>query len=131
VDEPKLPSVMVVDDDQSTLQLIARYLVTLDVNPVLAGNADEAISMLTEFSDDIKIVFLDLTMPHVDGFQLAAAIRRMQKFDKIPLVVLTARRDIEAQQSALGAGAEEVIAKPFAPKQLKNTLMKYHVIPLE
>ena len=130
MDEPMLPTVLVVDDDQPTLQLMARFLSLLEVSPVLASNADEALDMLQDAGQDIRLIFLDLTMPHVDGFELVTRIRKIAAFQTLPLVVLTGRRDMEAQRTAYAAGADEVIGKPFDPNILKHTLMKYGVIPL-
>src|SRR5690242_4342974 len=87
------PSVLCVDDDEMTLGLFGRYLEMQGLSPVLAFDGDQALSLLKDRASEIKLVFLDLALPHFDGYQVAAAITGSDQWSTIPIVVVTAHSE--------------------------------------
>jgi len=86
-----------------------------------ANNGKEALEKLELFFPNV--VLSDVMMPHMDGFELCRAIRSLNSNLKlIPIVLLTAKNDIESQRKGVAAGATDYIGKPFNGSLLKLKL---------
>jgi len=108
--------VLVVDDDEPMLKLLAEVLSGLGVQPVTMSSSVRAAKLVeTEKFDGI---FLDLLMPEMDGFALAAKIRSSQLNATVPIAVISGSTDPKARQKAHEAGAAFFLYKPFDRKQL-------------
>ena len=89
---------------------------------------DQALSILKDHTSDIKLVFLDLALPHFDGYQVAAAIMGSDQWSKIPIVVVTAHSEPWVLKNLRELGVTEVIAKPFHPKRLRDALVAHGIL---
>lgn len=110
--------VLLVDDD-ADIRFIAEIALARvgGLGVVLAGSAAEARSLLAV--DPLPdAVLLDVTMPFVDGPTLLAELRADPRYERLPVVFLTARTTLDDVQSYLGMGAAGVVAKPFDPMTL-------------
>ena len=113
--EAKL-KVLVVDDDAQMLKLLAEVLNSLGVQPVTMASSVKAAKLVeTEKFDG---VFLDLLMPEMDGFALAAKIRASGLNATVPIAVISGSTDPKARQKSHEAGAAFFLYKPFDRKQL-------------
>ena len=83
----------------------------------LAYDGREALDVL-ERERDIKIVLLDLMMPHLSGLDVLAAMRNDDRMRSLPCIILTAAGQEQQHQRALELGATEFLTKPFSPKKL-------------
>jgi CheY-like chemotaxis protein len=116
--------VLVVDDDPMSLELMKRYLPRFGVATVLlASNGAKALEMLQEHQ--IDLVILDIMMPHINGYELAALIREEPMLARIPLIAMTSQGMFEGNPQADRAGIQLVIAKPFNHCMLKEALDYY------
>lgn len=110
----RLPTktVLVVDDDESTRNLLARALGTrFRVRAV--ANAEEALEALV--SDVVPdAMVLDVMMPDMDGFQLAEHVKQDPRLKRIPIVFLTARNDPKDVVRGIQVGARSFMMKPFS-----------------
>ena len=107
------PRVLIVDDDPA-IRLICSVNLALDGYDVIeATNGQEALQLAFSSSPDLLLV--DLSMPVLDGFGLAAALRANDRTRHLPLVFLTGEIDGDTEARAYEAGAAGFFAKPFDP----------------
>lgn len=106
-------SIFIADDDVHILRLVQIQLTRAGYQVATATNGIEALQQLAERPVDLAIV--DLMMPGMDGYTLTQKIRLT--YD-IPIIILTARGQIEDKEIAFSYGADDYIVKPFEPKEL-------------
>jgi len=107
------PSIMVVDDDQEMLRILKRTLELEGYDVAIAADGSSALALLEEWKPDL--VILDIIMPGMDGFQVLDLIRQRSS---IPVIMLTARREVTTLHDALALGADDYVRKPFATREL-------------
>ena len=105
--------IMVVDDEQMVLKLLERTLKPAGYDVVLASDGNSALKLLEEHSPDL--IILDVMMPGLNGFQV---LRLMRQRSNIPVIMLTARREVGTARDALNLGADDYIRKPFYTQEL-------------
>jgi two-component system phosphate regulon response regulator OmpR len=105
--------ILVVDDDRRLRSLLQRYLTANGYHVTSASDADEAKRALESFAVDLMV--LDVMMPGQDGISLTAELRARAE---LPILLLTARGEIEDRVSGLAAGADDYLVKPFDPREL-------------
>ena len=105
--------ILIVDDDDGIRNLLKDYLSNNDYIVSTARNADEAKEKLQYLKFDI--IILDVMMPGQNGYELTKDIR---KFYKVPIILLTAKGEVENRIKGLELGADDYIGKPFEPKEL-------------
>ena len=115
------PTVLLVDDDSEILQLLNDMLGSY-YNLCFAKNGIEALDVLGNQSVDL--VVSDIMMPEMDGIELCCKIRENFDTSHLPLILLTAKAEIEDRITGLQAGADSYIPKPFHPNHLKIRIEK-------
>jgi two-component system OmpR family response regulator len=105
--------VAILDDDEDVRELLQRYLQQNGFETHGAVDAAGLFRILEEH--DIDLVVLDLMMPGEDGFQVC---RRLRASSKIPIIMLTARKDDVDRIVGLEMGADDYVTKPFNPREL-------------
>jgi len=105
--------IMVVDDDQEMLKLLNRTLELEGFDAIVVADGDSALAILEEIEPDL--VILDIMMPGLDGFQTLDLIRERSN---IPVIMLTARCEVNLLQKALALGADDYVSKPFSTRSL-------------
>ena len=106
-------TVLIVEDDPNTVELVALYL-RRDGHKVLSAmNGVEGLQLAREGHPDI--VVLDLMLPGLDGFEVC---RELRKDSDVPIVMLTARVAEEERLAGLELGADDYVTKPFSPREL-------------
>lgn len=115
--------ILVVDDDDGIRNLLKDYLVNNNYIVSTAENAEQAKNKLEYLKFDI--IILDVMMPGQNGYDLTKEIKNQMK---IPIVLLTAKGEVENRIKGLELGADDYIGKPFEPKELllriKNIINK-------
>jgi len=106
-------SIMVIDDDPEMLQLLRRTFEMEGYDAILAADGTSAMMLLRDCKPDL--IILDIMMPGPDGYMVLERIR--QSYD-IPVIMLTAKRDVTSLQKALALGADDYVKKPFRPLEL-------------
>ena len=115
--------IMVVDDEPDILFTVGQVLETIGYEIIKAKDGKECIEKLNELSEIPDLVLLDIMMPEVSGWDVAAKIKENPAWKEIPIVFLTAKGDI----MSIGMGnltAEDYIVKPFDIKDLKERVNK-------
>ena len=123
MERPPLQRILFVEDDPDIQVVATMALESLGGFQVLAcSSGAEALDRYAEFAPDL--VLLDVMMPKMDGPATLEALRRLPAFQETPVVFMTAR--VQAHEVALyrELGAAEVIAKPFDPMTLADTVRR-------
>ena len=115
--------VMIVDDEPDMVELIASMLKHLGHVVSTAYSGEEALTKLETEKPDL--ILLDIMMPGLDGIQVCGIIKRNPKTSKIPVVMVTARRDKDAYTRSMNTGANLFINKPFMPMDLLKPLKDF------
>ena len=122
--------ILIVDDDDRIRSLLKDYLSENSYIVSTAENADQAKERLEYIKFDI--IILDVMMPGQNGYELTKEIK---KKIKIPIILLTAKGEVENRIKGLELGADDYIGKPFEPKELllriKNIINKNTQIDLK
>ena len=105
--------ILVVDDDDGIRNLLKDYLFNNNYIVSTAENGDQAKKKLEYFKFDI--IILDVMMPGQSGYELTEEIK---KNIKVPIILLTAKGEVENRIKGLELGADDYIGKPFEPKEL-------------
>ncbi len=105
--------ILVVDDDDRIRDLLKDYLKDNNYIVSTAENAEQAKIKLEYLKFDI--IILDVMMPGINGYELTQDIKRKIK---VPIILLTAKGEVENRIKGLELGADDYIGKPFEPKEL-------------
>ncbi|MFI5168630.1 MAG: response regulator transcription factor, partial [Thermoanaerobaculales bacterium] len=105
--------VLVVDDDLMIAQLVEKYLQRAGYRVAIARDGLAALRMIRELSP--ALVVLDLMLPELDGKSVARAAREETE---VSIIMLTALGSTTQRVAGLEAGADDYLAKPFAPSEL-------------
>lgn len=105
--------ILAVDDDRDLLEMIEIILSGHDWTVTTAQDGPSAVTAFEATAPDL--VLLDVMLPGFDGVEVA---RRIRARSEVPIVMLTARSDTTDVVAGLAAGADDYIAKPFAPQEL-------------
>ena len=105
--------ILIVDDDDRIRDLLKDYLINNNYIISTAENAEEAKEKLKFIKFDILI--LDVMMPGQSGYELTEEIK---KTIQVPIILLTAKGEVENRIKGLELGADDYIGKPFEPKEL-------------
>ncbi|MFP4556576.1 MAG: ATP-binding protein [Bacteroidales bacterium] len=119
----KLPEslrVLAVDDDPTGQLLILEMLKTLGLKPIVLGNPKEALRQIKRSNYDV--IFTDIQMPGISGYDLITAIRKMRK-QKEPVVIALTANSVSSNPSQYpDAGFDEVLIKPINEVEIYNVL---------
>lgn len=108
-------NVLIVDDNLQILRLL-KDLLSKKYNVISCNRGEKALTILT--NQKIDLVISDVIMPEMNGFELCKRIKRKIESSHIPVILLTAKGEIEEQIEGLEAGADVYLPKPFHPDHL-------------
>ena len=111
----KQMKVMVVDDERAVRESLRRALELEGYEIALAADGREALGRL-EQNGRVDAVILDVLMPGLDGLEVCRRLRRSGS--RVPVLMLTARDEVENRVAGLDAGADDYVTKPFALEEL-------------
>ena len=111
----KAVKILVVDDERAVRESLRRALELEGYEIELAADGQEALYRLDSDAQPDALV-LDVLMPGVDGLEVARTIRRSG--NRVPILMLTARTQVEDRVEGLDAGADDYVTKPFALEEL-------------
>ncbi|MBF0476641.1 MAG: two-component system response regulator [Deltaproteobacteria bacterium] len=109
--------VLVVDDEDRNLRLMEAMLIPLGYKVYLAANGEAALSGVKDNPPDV--ILLDIMMPKMDGFEVTRRIKSDEETRFIPIVMVTALKDVEDRVRALEAGADDFLTKPVDKVELR------------
>lgn len=105
-------TILVVDDDKKIVDLVVIHLSRAGFTVEKAYNGIEALKRIEDTVPSLAIV--DVMMPEMDGYTLTTHLRKME----IPVLLLTAKGELEDKEKGFLAGSDDYVVKPFEPKEL-------------
>ncbi|MGN0961287.1 MAG: hybrid sensor histidine kinase/response regulator [Christensenellales bacterium] len=128
--EKILPSkkILLVEDNDLNIEVAKTLLESLDHNVVTCKNGQEAINTFLKQNDDyFDIIFMDIRMPVMDGYQTSSAIRNLtiKNSKTIPIIAMTADAFVENIYLAKKSGMNDFLPKPISINEIKRILTKY------
>lgn len=114
--EEKVPSILVVDDLRSNLDLLEAIFQKEGFKVYTALGAKEALEKFDSYNLDLAVV--DVMMPGMDGFELCVRLKSQSKRNYFPVILLTALNDRKSKIKGLESGADDFISKPFDVAEL-------------
>jgi CheY-like chemotaxis protein len=128
----KIYPVLVVEDVAQTAEIVRAGLVTLGCDVTIAVDGGNAVACASE--REFKLIFMDLRMPVMDGFEASRRIRDANTASlniHTPIVALSGEVSRENVHECLDAGMNDYLPKPVGPDQLLQKLVKWKVLPQE
>ena len=108
--------ILVVDDEKDLSALVSLHMKMAGFEVLTANNGEKALDLSREEKPDL--IILDLMLPKIDGWQVCEQLRQNAATKDIPVIMLTARTQIEDKLKGFEAGADDYVTKPFSPREL-------------
>ena len=113
-------NVLVVDDDREIVDSISIFLSGEGYKALKAYDGIEALDILSE--NEVHLMILDIMMPKLDGIELTRRIRQNERTSHIPIILLTAKTDMDSKLECLRIGANDYLTKPFSMVYLETRI---------
>ena len=115
--------ILVVDDSNTIRRSAEIFLKTGKYEVVLAEDGFDALAKVSDYHPDL--IFCDILMPRLDGYQTCAIIKRNPKFANVPVVMLSSKDGVFDKARGRMAGAQDYLTKPFSKDQLLKAVEQY------
>jgi len=116
-------NVLVVEDNLVNQKYIGKLLDKWKVNFHFADDGLDAVSRILE--QNYSLIFMDIQMPNMDGYQATRVIRGYEKYSETPIIALSASTLVSSKEEAKESGMTDFLSKPFNPSQLGDVMDKY------
>ncbi len=117
-----MATVLVVDDDPVIRRLLIQVLQRADHAVMTAEHGGEGLQRLEEALVDLVVV--DLSMPEMDGMEMLRRVRSTNKFQNLPVIMLTASGQERDAETAKEVGVNEFLTKPFSSRELRDAVSR-------
>ncbi len=117
------PRILIVDDSSSVRNFVSNVLEKQGYTTLKSSNGAAAIEVIE--NDIVDLVITDLEMPKMHGFALITLIRQQEKFNKLPVVILTGKTGQQQRRKGKELGANAFIVKPFKENDLLNVIADF------
>ena len=115
--------VLVVDDSNTIRRSAEIFLKQGGHEVLLADDGFDALSKINDYQPDL--VFCDILMPRLDGYQTCAIIKRNARFSSIPVVMLSSKDGVFDKARGRMVGSQEYLTKPFTKDQLLHAVQQF------
>ena len=112
--------ILIVDDDANTLEILRRWLAREGYTTVSADNGPACLEALSK--ERVDVIVLDVMMPGMDGLEVCERLRDNPSWRSIPVMLLTAKDDIETRSRGMLLGVSEYLTKPVNKHELFGRL---------
>ena len=113
--------ILIIEDDEAIARVLQRGLRAHGHQTVLAETGEDGVLLATD--ETVELIILDISLPGLNGHQVLERIRGTRS--RLPVLMLTARSDLDSKVKALNAGADDYLTKPFAFEEL---LARIHAV---
>jgi two-component system chemotaxis response regulator CheY len=125
-----MSKVLVVDDSRTIRTILRRILAEMGYEVCEAGNGLEALQIIESDRTGFTLVLADWNMPEMNGFDLLKRLRQKPELSSMSVVMVTTEAEMGHMASALEAGANEYVMKPFTKDILKQKLEMIGISPV-
>lgn len=108
--------ILIVDDDFDTLHMVGKMLERHGFNIAAANNGEKAIQLAQ--SEQPDLIILDVMMPGMDGYEVTRQLRSVESTAFIPIILFTAKAQVDDKLEGFEAGADDYLTKPTHPAEL-------------
>jgi len=108
--------ILIVDDDPHAVEILTRMLVREGYSCVSAPSGPAALEKLRQ--QPVDVILLDVMMPEMDGLQVCERLRADAALREIPVILLTAKDDMETRSRGMALGVSEYLTKPVNKREL-------------
>ena len=115
--------VMVIDDSNTIRRIAETFLKASGCAVILAENGFDALSKIS--SEHPQIIFVDIMMPRLDGYQTCALIKRNPRFKSTPVIMLSSKNGVFDKARGRMVGSDQYLTKPFTQETLIETIATY------
>ena len=115
--------VMVIDDSNTIRRSAEMFLKAAGYEVILAEDGFDALSKITEQRP--QIIFVDIMMPKLDGYQTCALIKRNAQFKSTPVIMLSSKDGLFDRARGRMAGSDQYLTKPFTKESLVDTVKSF------
>ncbi|MDP2849557.1 MAG: chemotaxis protein CheW [Sulfuricurvum sp.] len=116
--------VMIVDDSKTDRTIMRKALEPLGITLVEATDGVEALNILKQGDHNFDGMLVDIEMPRMDGYTLAAEIKKYNKYKNLALIAVTSRTGKADRMRGVESGMVEYITKPYSPEYLMNVVKR-------
>lgn len=123
-------NVMIIDDSKTDRTIMRKALEPLGITLVEAVDGLEALNILKAGEKQFDALLIDIEMPRMDGYTLAAEIKKYSKYKNLPLIAVTSRTGKSDRMRGVESGMVEYVTKPYSPDYLLNVVkrnIKFHL----
>ncbi|MBI5016864.1 MAG: response regulator [Deltaproteobacteria bacterium] len=110
------PKILVVDDNPDNVELLTKRLRAAGYRTAEAYDGEQALVTVAE--EEPELVILDVMMPKLDGFEVCRRLKMAERTRYLPIIMLTAKREVPDKIKGLDTGADDYVTKPFNPQEL-------------
>jgi two-component system chemotaxis response regulator CheY len=121
---------LVVDDSKTIRIILSRILRELGYEVCEAGNGKEALKVMESEKAAVNLVLADWNMPEMNGLELLKQLRQDPDLASLKVIMVTTETELDHMVSALEAGANEYVMKPFTKDILKEKLELVGILPV-
>ncbi len=115
-------NIMVVDDSVSVRRIVSNLIKNAGWQPTVAKDGLEALEMIQHSTQPPNLILLDVEMPRMDGYELAATLRSQDAYKDVPIVMLTSRAGEKHRRKAFELGVTDYLVKPYQDEVLLGTI---------
>jgi len=112
--------VMVIDDSNTIRRSAEIFLVQAGCKVILAEDGFDALAKISDHQPDV--IFVDIMMPRLDGYQTCSLIKKNTRFANTPVIMLSSRDGLFDRARGLMVGSDEYLTKPFTKETLLRTV---------
>jgi twitching motility two-component system response regulator PilG len=123
VNTERKPRILVVDDSNTIRRSAEIFLGQAGYEVMLAEDGFSALAKVVEFAPDL--IFIDVMMPRLDGYQTCALIKQNPKFRHIPVIMLTSKDGVFDRARGQLVGSDEYLTKPFTKNELLEAIARH------
>ena len=116
--------VLVIDDSNTIRRSAEIFLRQGGHEVVLAEDGFDALAKVNDHTPDL--IFCDILMPRLDGYQTCAIIKRNPRFTAVPIIMLSSKDGVFDKARGRMVGSEDYLTKPFTKEQLLRAVAQYH-----
>jgi two-component system chemotaxis response regulator CheY len=121
---------LIVDDSKTIRMILGKILRELGYEVCEAGNGKDALKALEAEKTGVDLVLADWNMPEMNGLELVKHLRQDPKRSSLKVIMVTTETELDHMVSALEAGANEYVMKPFTKEILREKLELVGVLPV-